>query len=355
MFGFGLTVDNVNEALPQGLRLLRDHGKPAVSRGIETIRVPGPVMTIYNNPTRRVLFDEVRDANPFFHLIESLWILGGSNKVALPKYFLSSIDRFSDDGVTFHGAYGARMRAWTGNDWCPRNATMDQLQHAVDVLREKPDTRQCVVSIWDPSLDLGAETKDVPCNDMVMFDIVDGALNMTVCNRSNDVIWGAYGANAVQFSMLQEWMAAMVGVEVGKYVQMSNNYHVYTDNPFWHAFLKADDQQGDVWNPYMDKDCHPYAIAFNAHEAIAVRTDCEDMCEMAELRRHPLSFKPRSQFFGEVVRPIVQGYDEYKNGYYDRAFRSLLGCAAPDWRLACTAWVLRRQERAAIKAAEVKA
>ena len=32
-------------------------------------------------------------------------------------------------------------------------------------------------------------------------------LCMTVCNRSNDMLWGAYGANVVHMSMLQEFVA----------------------------------------------------------------------------------------------------------------------------------------------------
>jgi hypothetical protein len=109
-YGAILRVKNVNEALPLGLSLLQDRGVVAESRGLFTKRVPGPVSTVYSNPCERVLFDPIRDANPFFHLIESLWILSGSNRVELPRYFLSTIGAFSDDGVAFHGAYGHRLR-----------------------------------------------------------------------------------------------------------------------------------------------------------------------------------------------------------------------------------------------------
>ena len=108
MFGIGITVDNVNEALPRALALVKEHGVSSSSRGIETLRVPGPVSTIYRNPTRRVLFDVVRDANPFFHLIEAMWVLAGSRRVELPRHFLDGIARYSDDGKVFHGAYSYR-------------------------------------------------------------------------------------------------------------------------------------------------------------------------------------------------------------------------------------------------------
>jgi hypothetical protein len=54
-------------------------------------------------------------------------------------------------------------------------------------------------------------------------------LDLTVCCRSNDALWGAYGANAVHFSILQEYLAAKIGCGIGTYYQFSNNFHVYVD------------------------------------------------------------------------------------------------------------------------------
>jgi len=53
---------------------------------------------------------------------------------------------------------------------------------------------------------------------------------MCVTNRSNDAVWGALGANAVHFSMLQEYLAVMIGCAVGKYWQVTNNLHLYLDH-----------------------------------------------------------------------------------------------------------------------------
>jgi hypothetical protein len=41
-----------------------------------------PVVTCYSAPTQRVLFSPMRDANPFFHLMEALWMLAGRDDVA---------------------------------------------------------------------------------------------------------------------------------------------------------------------------------------------------------------------------------------------------------------------------------
>lgn len=334
-YGTIIRARNVNDALPMGLFALRDHGKPAESRGIKTLRVPGPVMTVYSNPRERVLFDPIRDANPFFHLMESLWILSGSDKVDLPRYFLNSIVKFSDNGRTFHGAYGHRLR---------QNRGVDQLITAAKVLILKPDSRQCVISLWDPVKDLDAVTKDIPCNDMIMFDIVEGRLNMTVCNRSNDAIWGAYGANAVQFSMIQEVLAALCGVETGVYVQQSNNFHVYPDNAFWFEFFKGEYTHGHVHNPYSTKQVTAGQLCENATDAMRFLTDCDELCYLAENPEDVPMIEGDygSVFFKETVVPAIRAYDAYKAKRWDDASAYALHVASTDWRLAMSQWVARR-------------
>lgn len=334
-----IDVNNVNDALPQAINLLKHHGKVVVSRGMETIEMPGPVSTVYRQPTRRVLFDQDRDANPFFHLMESLWIIGGSNRVELPKLFMDSIDRFSDDGKTFHGAYGHRLRRAFG---------YDQLTAAISILQEKPDSRQVVLSIWNGQEDLGAVTKDLPCNDLIMLKVREGKLNMTVCNRSNDAIWGAYGANVVQFSMLQEWLAASIGVEVGHYVQQSDSFHVYTDNPFW-CLVSGEDYQ-EFYAHYYGVSVEPYPLAVSKLDAAMFRGDCEMLCHMAEEHGGSLLVcEYNSTFFQDVVVPVIHTYAAYKDKNYAEALSHAATIQASDWRMVMTQWVQRRADRAAAK------
>ena len=218
-----ITASNVNEAIVQATHMLRAGGVEVSPRGIKTLEYPMPVSTRYLYPSQRVLFCPIRDANPFFHLMEALWILGGRNDVSFPTMFNAQLAKYSDNGSTFHGAYGHRLRS------CGK----DQLKEVISKLRSDKDTRQAVLQIWDYKKDLNTASNDIPCNDIIFLKIRDNRLNMTVCCRSNDMIWGAYGANAVQFPFIQEYIASMVGCHTGEYTQISDSFHVYPDNPQW--------------------------------------------------------------------------------------------------------------------------
>lgn len=227
---------NVNDALAHGLAALRRTGVSEPSRNGPVLALPHPVMFAYAHPDERVMFSAARNANPFFHLFEALWMLAGRNDVAFPAYYSQQLQLYSDDSTTLNGAYGHRWRAHFG---------YDQLALIVEELRVNPASRRCVLAMWDgmdEQLTTGspgayegdlkralAGGKDVPCNTHVYFRIVGGQLDMTVCNRSNDAVWGAQGANAVHFSILQEYVASAVGVPLGIYYQFANNYHVYTE------------------------------------------------------------------------------------------------------------------------------
>ena len=103
---------NVSEALYIGLMLLQDKGEWVESRSGHVIEYPSPVMTVYKRPEERVLFYPSRDANPFFHLFEALWMLAGRDDLKFVSRFNKRMKDFSDDGVTLNGAYGYRWKEY---------------------------------------------------------------------------------------------------------------------------------------------------------------------------------------------------------------------------------------------------
>ena len=219
-----INVRNVNEALPKMLQHLEEKGERKPSRYGGVIVAPTPVTTVYRKPMERVLFSPARDANPFFHLIEALWMLNGRRDVDTLTHYVRKMKDFSEDGMIFHGAYGHRWRFF-GDDG------LDQLTMVVELLKRHPQSRRAVIQMWDCETDLWSheKMKDIPFNLVVTPWINNQLLDMTVFCRSNDAIWGAAGANAVQFSILQEYLATMIGVGVGTLYQVSNNFHAYDE------------------------------------------------------------------------------------------------------------------------------
>ena len=216
---------NVQQAYARGLSLLRREGVLTDTRNGPAWVHPEPVMMVYERPRERVLIDPVRNANPFFHLMESIWMLAGRRDVKSIGRYIGSLKKYSDDGVIYNGAYGHRWREHFG---------IDQIVEIVEKLRKNPLDRRIVLQMWDAEQDLLSDSLDIPCNNLCYFrarrePAWGMVLDMTVVCRSNDAIWGAYGANAVHFSVLQEFVAAAAGMRMGMMWQLSNNLHAYVD------------------------------------------------------------------------------------------------------------------------------
>jgi len=192
--------------------------------------------TILTNPYRRLVGCKQRNENPFFLLAEAMWIFAGRKDVKFLTKFNKIMENFSDDGNVFHAPYGFRLRHWgvrSEDKFCEENLHAaqgyDQISDAVKIFENNPNSRQVVLSIWDPDADLGTKTKDMPCNDIIMLKIRNGKLITTVQNRSNDLHWGL-PTNIFQFSFLTECLAACLGIELGTQTHNSQSLHVYEWN-----------------------------------------------------------------------------------------------------------------------------
>ncbi|MAF25591.1 hypothetical protein CL634_08485 [bacterium] len=330
-----LRVRNVHEALPDGIELLLRDGITRHSRAGVTLEYPEPVTTVYECPYERVLFWQQRDANPYFHFFESLWMLAGRNDVEWISKFNKKFPEFSDDGIIFHGAYGFRWR---------QTFEMDQIWHVIRLLSDNPATRRAVIQMWDANQDLQTTEsgyKDLPCNTQIYFILRADELDMTVTNRSNDIIWGAYGSNAVHFSMLHEYIACMLQVRPGKYYQISNNFHAYKDVLEKNASLSdnaRDPYRTIINNPYITGDVRAFPILNTRHwESDLIKfMDNPDDCD-----------SETDAFFLTVALPLYHSYLCYKEkrnkSRFENAYTHLSICCASDWKLAATEWLQRRE------------
>jgi thymidylate synthase len=313
--------DNVSHALFVLMKGIEQSGLYVETRNGPAYEFDSPVAVTYMNPRHKVLFYPERDANPFFHCLESLWMLAGRNDTQFVEQYSKNIGRYSDDGQTFNGAYGHRWR---------QHFDYDQLLLAAYRLKKYPNDRRTVVSMWDGTYDLMKENdiKDVPCNTHIYFSVRNEHLNMTVCNRSNDLIWGMCGANAVHMSFLLEYMAARVGVRVGEYVQFTNNLHAYKDVLYKHKI-----SQPEV-SPYLGME-PPLPLVLNAEVFdYEVKAFCGDT-----------KTSYTEPFIATVAVPMANAYAAYRKGDYDEAYNHAQNIRSADWRKSCTEWLGRRRAK----------
>jgi thymidylate synthase len=277
--------------------------------------LPNPVMLTIENPKQRVLFCPIRNANPFFHVMETVWMLAGERDVHWLKRFNRNIVNYADEGV-IHGAYGYRWFVHWG----------DQIARVIKQLQDDPETRQAVISMWDPATDWQSHWKDRPCNVALMFRHVNGGLNMTVCNRSNDFVWGMMGANAVHLTYLHELIATAVGIPVGEYIVFTNNLHFYVD-----LYPNAE----EIWA--SDRPVDPYPLI--SHYPLLqpdeyykdLLQDCYNLVNNEGDQYHTLWMR-------HVALPIYMAYLDKET---DRLWVNQI--KAKDWRMACLSWLERNR------------
>lgn len=383
-----LNARNVNHAFRLIVDLIHTGKVPTVelpSRAGPVWMINDPVLLSYTHPAERVLFNTGRDANPFFHLFESLWMLAGRNDVAPLAYYNSQIAAIaSDDGETFNGAYGYRWRnrpryaSWPTAQG-PKEGWMqcDQLAMIIDHLRDNPYSRRAVLQMWTVEDDLLKidTTKDVCCNTCAYFAIETGLcsacngkgcvdtgeahgiektcprcnglphdqpayLNMTVSNRSNDLIWGMLGANAVHFSFLQEYVALALGLKVGTYHHFTNNLHVYKER----------------WTPERWSKDHDPPRPDNPRRIPLMlpgkEREFDEECAKVVARGYPKfgeEDRPpvetyNNQFLDRVAVPMLSAWFQHKRRRYTAAFDCLDRVEDDDWRTAGRHWMAKRSD-----------
>lgn len=343
---YTIPVRNVHAAYPEALNVVLEYCDQRPSRNGPVYVSPWPVATVYERPWERVVFWEERDANPYLHFMEALGFLGDVNSVEFYARYGKQMRAYSDDGVVLAGDYGHRWRTYFDRD---------QLHWAIGRLQADPNDRRVVISMWDPFGDpilADKGGKDVPCNTQIMLGVNSGALCMQVNNRSNDIAWGAYGANAVHMGFVHEYLAAGIGLKMGWMIQNSFNWHIYHD--FYikmmndrkarieeHGLRKAMTTPASArWNPYGEL---PHGLMTYS---LVNATDIKDWDAELGIFLNGATDQGdglTDAFFLNVAAPIRDSHAAYRNGDFAEARAIVERCAAEDWRRGCLEWLERRE------------
>jgi thymidylate synthase len=166
------------------------------------------------NPRARVSRSATR-GRVFSALGELCWYLSGSNRTQDIAYYVSYYRRLDENGTIF-GGYGPRLFSFDG---------VNQVEYVIRTLRDAPFSRKAVIQLFDHQ-DVTSDHADVPCTCILQYLVRDGRLSAITYMRSNDVFRGL-PHDIFCFTMLQEYIARSVGVELGSYHHMVGSLHMY--------------------------------------------------------------------------------------------------------------------------------
>jgi len=161
---------------------------------------------------------------PFNLLLhELLWFVSGSSNIKyLQDHKIHYWDDFADKDLNLGPVYGVQWRHWKGQN----GKEFDQLQWAIDQIKENPHSKAIIVSAWNVA-DL-EEMRLPPCHTMFQFDVTKGKLRMQLYQRSSDVFLGL-PFNIAQYAMLLQMVAKLTDLEARELVVSIGNAHLYNN------------------------------------------------------------------------------------------------------------------------------
>lgn len=190
------------------------HGEESAPRGMKTREIEDATIHI-DDVFNTLPLGVGRSTVPGIGAVEACQLLGGVSRPETVIAVGPQFANYTEDDGKFHGSYGTR--------------TMGQYQVMVDRLRKDPESRQAVITIWNPERDMLEKKRDYPCTILHQFRIRKNKLNMSVYMRSNDVWLGA-AYDFFQFTRVQIAMASILGVEPGTYAHHVGSLHIYESN-----------------------------------------------------------------------------------------------------------------------------
>lgn len=118
-------------------------------------------------------------------------------------------------GDAFEYSYGSRLRQYNA------------LQSVIEMLKEDIDDRRICIPMTEHQDLYHAykDDKEIPCATQVEFEYCNGALDVIVHMRSNDVM-NAFPSDAYGFRKLQEFVCQQVDIPIGHYYHYIKNAHI---------------------------------------------------------------------------------------------------------------------------------
>jgi thymidylate synthase len=131
-----------------------------------------------------ICYHQDRKLNYSFSAAEAYAITHGVPDTNFLVQYNKNMDKFSDDGIIFNGAYGPPFH--------------NQLMYVVNTLLKDQQSRQAVLTIWRQN---PVRSVDIACTLALQFLIRNGKLHCKVTMRSSD-IWLGIPYDFFNFTMM---------------------------------------------------------------------------------------------------------------------------------------------------------
>lgn len=155
---------------------------------------------------------------------ELLWFLKGDTNIEyLTENGVRIWNEWADENGDLGPVYGKQWRSWSK----PDGGTVDQIQRAIDLIKNNPDSRRIIINAWNVGeLDQMALT---PCHCLFQFYVADNKLSCLLYQRSADTFLGV-PFNIASYALLTMMMAQVCGLEAGEFVHSFGDVHLYLDH-----------------------------------------------------------------------------------------------------------------------------
>jgi thymidylate synthase len=148
---------------------------------------------------------------------------------------IKSDDAFAKQYGELGPVYGHQWRHWStsasfGRDGKTNTGEIDQIQEAIRMIKETPDSRRIIVSAWNVA-DIEEMTKSglPPCHLLFQFFVNDGKLSCLLYQRSCDTFLGV-PFNIASYSLFTMMMAQVCGLAPGEFVWTGGDVHLYKNH-----------------------------------------------------------------------------------------------------------------------------
>lgn len=175
------------------------------------------------NPVERVIYSRERMCNIVFHFAEFFWYMTDDNSLEMIGYYAKNMKKYSQDGKILPGTgYGKKINKKLRDG-------KSQIEHIVELLKRDPDSKRAVIQIFESDELCDTESIDVSCTLALQFLLRNNRLYCIAYMRANDMYIGN-ASDVFSFTMIQEYIARLLNVEIGTYYHIVGSSHIYKVN-----------------------------------------------------------------------------------------------------------------------------